>query len=46
MPTLDTLLNRNSHPRLTEPGPDADQLQKILQAALRAPDHGLSLIHI
>ena len=40
MSTLDTLLNRNSHPRLTEPGPDADQLQSILQAALRAPDHG------
>ena len=40
MSTLDTLLNRNSHPRLTEPGPDADQLQTILQAALRAPDHG------
>ena len=32
MSTLDTLLNRNSHPRLTEPGPDADQLQTILQA--------------
>ena len=40
MSILDTLLNRNSHPRLTEPGPDADQLQTILQAALRAPDHG------
>ncbi len=40
MSTLDTLLHRNSHPRLTEPGPDADQLQTILQAALRAPDHG------
>jgi nitroreductase len=40
MSTLDTLLHRNSHPRLTDPGPDADQLQTILQAALRAPDHG------
>ena len=40
MSILDTLLNRNSHPRLTEPGPDADQLQTILQAAVRAPDHG------
>lgn len=40
MSTLDTLLNRNSHPRLTGPGPDATQLQMILQAASRAPDHG------
>ena len=40
MSTLDTLLHRNSHPRLIDPGPDADQLQTILQAALRAPDHG------
>lgn len=38
--TLDTLLNRNSHPRLMEPGPDAEQLSVILQAAMRAPDHG------
>ena len=40
MSTLDTLLHRNSHPRLIDPAPDADQLQTILQAALRAPDHG------
>ena len=38
--TLDTLLNRNSHPRLTEPGPDKEQLNLILRSAMRAPDHG------
>ena len=38
--TLDTLLNRNSHPRLTEPGPDSEQLNLILRSAMRAPDHG------
>ena len=38
--TLATLLNRNSHPRLTDPGPDAGQLSIILRAAARAPDHG------
>ena len=38
--TLDTLLNRNSHPRLTEPGPDPEQLNVILRSAMRAPDHG------
>ena len=38
--TLATLLNRNSHPRLTEPGPDSEQLSWILRSAMRAPDHG------
>lgn len=38
--TLVTLMNRNSHPRLTEPGPDAEQLELILRSAMRAPDHG------
>ena len=40
MSAIDTLLNRNSHARLVDPGPDADELNTILQAALRAPDHG------
>ena len=40
MSVLDTLLNRNSHARLIEPGPDAEAVAKILHAALRAPDHG------
>lgn len=36
-----TLLNhRNSEPKLTKPGPDREALQKIVAAALRAPDHG------
>lgn len=40
MSVLDTLLSRNSHARLVEPGPDAQALKAILRAALRAPDHG------
>ncbi len=31
---------RTSAGRLTEPGPSADQLERLLQAAARAPDHG------
>lgn len=41
MDTLTALTHRVSVPRLTEPGPRADQLQHLLRAALRAPDHGL-----
>ncbi|MEO7326215.1 MAG: nitroreductase [Dokdonella sp.] len=39
---LDTLNQRRSVPsrQLGEPGPDADQLDQLLQAAIRAPDHG------
>ncbi len=40
MSAIDTLLNRNSHARLVDPGPDAGELNTILQAASRAPDHG------
>ena len=40
MSALDTLLARNSHARLIEPGPDEEALATILRAALRAPDHG------
>lgn len=36
---LNFLQNRNSAPKLAEPAPDADQLQEILKAAVRAPDH-------
>lgn len=36
-----TLLNRrNSAPKLVEPAPGPEALEKIFQAALRAPDHG------
>jgi nitroreductase len=37
--TLQHLQNRNSAPRLIEPGPDAEVLQQMFVAALRAPDH-------
>ncbi|MEP5766496.1 MAG: nitroreductase family protein [Halieaceae bacterium] len=33
------LLQRNSAPRLTAPGPDPTSLDYMLRAALRAPDH-------
>lgn len=37
--TLQLLQQRNSAPKLTEPGPDAAVLQQMFSAALRAPDH-------
>ena len=40
MSVIETLLNRNSHPRLVAPGPDEAELETILRAAMRAPDHG------
>lgn len=40
MDALTLLNNRNSAPKLSQPGPDRDTLHKILGAALRAPDHG------
>lgn len=39
MTPLDTLLSRKSHNKLTEPAPTASQIELMLQAALRAPDH-------
>ncbi len=41
-PVLDFLHRRASVPsrQLADPGPDPDQLQRILQGALRVPDHG------
>ncbi|ASK33542.1 nitroreductase family protein [Alloalcanivorax mobilis] len=41
MDTLTALRTRVSVPRLTEPGPDREQLRQLLAAAIRAPDHGL-----
>jgi nitroreductase len=38
-PLLQLLKERNSAPRLTEPGPDDAQLREMMQVALRAPDH-------
>lgn len=40
MAILTALHGRNSHGRLQEPGPDAEALDNMLRAALRAPDHG------
>ncbi|QQC66449.1 nitroreductase family protein [Paraburkholderia ginsengisoli] len=37
---LDVLLSRQSHWPLTEPGPLDTELELIVDAALRAPDHG------
>ena len=42
MLTLTTLHSRRSTPtrQLAAPGPDATQLQRMLEAAVRVPDHG------
>ncbi len=37
--SLQSLLRRNSSPRLVEPAPDSVSLQNMFRAALRAPDH-------
>ncbi|MGB3741915.1 MAG: nitroreductase family protein, partial [Castellaniella sp.] len=37
---LDTLLSRQSVKFVQAPGPDAAQLDQIMRAAMRAPDHG------
>ena len=40
MTPLDFLLTRRSFPILTTPAPSKEQLNTLMQAALRAPDHG------
>jgi nitroreductase len=40
MTPLDFLLTRRSFPILTSPAPSTEQLNTLMQAALRAPDHG------
>lgn len=40
MDALELLVNRRSASRLAEPAPAGEQLENILRAALRAPDHG------
>lgn len=40
MDALTLLLNRRSASRLTTPAPDSKALDAILQAGMRAPDHG------
>ena len=39
MQAMELLLSRNSHPRLVEPAPEGQVMERIYQAALRAPDH-------
>lgn len=41
MDTFTALTQRVSVPRLSEPGPDEDQVHRLLEAAIRAPDHGM-----
>ncbi|MGV6808018.1 MAG: nitroreductase family protein [bacterium] len=41
MDAIDLLLNRNSHPALTNPAPNQAQLETLFAAAFRAPDHAL-----
>ena len=40
MDALEALTTRASPTGLTDPGPDAHALQRMLRAAVRAPDHG------
>ena len=39
MSTLQFLTQRVSFPKVTEPGPNTEQLVKLFEAAARAPDH-------
>ncbi|MDP5030560.1 MAG: NAD(P)H nitroreductase [Paraglaciecola sp.] len=39
MQALDLLLNRTSQPRLQKPAPNEQELQNIIHAAMRVPDH-------
>jgi len=40
MTPLEFLLTRHSFPVLASPAPTKEQIDKLMQAALRAPDHG------
>jgi nitroreductase len=40
MDIIATIEDRSSASRLTEPAPNKEQLEKILRAAVHAPDHG------
>lgn len=41
MDALELLVNRRSASRLADPAPAGEQLENILRAGLRAPDHGM-----
>lgn len=38
---IENIINRVSHKSLTDPKPTKEEMEKIYQAALRAPDHAL-----
>lgn len=38
-PVIQTIQDRASSPKLTSPGPTAEQIEEILACAQRAPDH-------
>ena len=40
MDALELLVGRESAVKLTSPGPDQTELDRMFQCALRAPDHG------
>ena len=40
MSAIQTIRNRRSSPKLTNPAPTSEQLNQILESALCAPDHG------
>jgi len=40
MELFDAIETRSSAGRLTEPGPSTEEIERLLQAATRAPDHG------
>lgn len=40
MDALELLVNRRSASRLAEPAPTGEQLENIIRAGMRAPDHG------
>lgn len=40
MQAIDLLLNRFSTPQLTEPAPSSAQLEQIIKAGCKVPDHG------
>ncbi|MEM9103470.1 MAG: nitroreductase [Pseudomonadota bacterium] len=41
MDAIDAIISRTSSPKLKGPAPSADELEIILRAASRAPDHGM-----
>ena len=40
MDAVQALISRRSPPALSDPGPNAAQIESLLQAGMNAPDHG------